>query len=134
MLTPERGQRFIDLVRSLQPGCLIDGRLGAAGDYRSTGDNRIPNTVMPGDWEVPATINHTWGYKLDHLPCEVRKLFNHALDIALVKLDIGDNVVDRHPGPGQSRIPAAALRFALNRDRGWSPDLHGGLSWALLYR
>jgi alpha-L-fucosidase len=29
------------------------------------GDNRIPDKVVDGDWEVPATINHTWGYKKD---------------------------------------------------------------------
>jgi alpha-L-fucosidase len=65
LMTPERGKRFIDLVHTLQPNCLIDGRLGAAGDYRSMGDNRIPPTVENGDWEVPATINRTWGFKKD---------------------------------------------------------------------
>jgi alpha-L-fucosidase len=61
----DRAQRFIDLVRGLQPQCLIDGRLGTTGDYRSMGDNRIPNTVVNEDWEVPATLNRTWGYKKD---------------------------------------------------------------------
>jgi len=28
---------------------------GAAGDYRSMGDNRIPPAVIHEDWEVPAT-------------------------------------------------------------------------------
>jgi alpha-L-fucosidase len=65
MMTPERAQRFTDLVRSLQPKCLIDGRLGAAGDYVSTGDNVIPSKVGDEAWETPATINHTWGYKKD---------------------------------------------------------------------
>ena len=65
MMTAERSQRFIDILRSLQPACLIDGRLGSAGDYRSMGDNRIPPTVVKEDWEVPATLNHTWGFKKD---------------------------------------------------------------------
>jgi len=59
----DRAKRFLDIVHTLQPACLIDGRLGAAGDYRSMGDNRIPNEVVREDWEVPATINDTWGYK-----------------------------------------------------------------------
>ena len=59
----DRAQRFIDIVRTLQPACLIDGRLGGQGDYRSMGDNRIPNEVVREDWEVPATLNNTWGYK-----------------------------------------------------------------------
>ena len=34
LMTPDRGQPIADLVRSLQPACLIDGRLGVPGDYR----------------------------------------------------------------------------------------------------
>ena len=64
-MTKERGQRFVDIVRSMQPACLIDGRLGTSGDYVSTGDNAIPNTNLEGDWEVPATLNRTWGYRTD---------------------------------------------------------------------
>jgi alpha-L-fucosidase len=60
-----RGPRFMDLVHKLQPACLIDGRLGVAGDYSSTGDNVIPSEVQQGDWETPATVNHTWGFKKD---------------------------------------------------------------------
>jgi len=64
-MNQQRGQRFVDLVRSLQPSCLIDGRLGIKGDYTSTGDNAIPNQILEGDWETPATTNHTWGYRID---------------------------------------------------------------------
>ena len=65
LMTPERARRFTDLVRSLQPDTLIDGRLGAAGDYVSTGDNVIPSRVGDQAWETPATMNHTWGYRKD---------------------------------------------------------------------
>jgi alpha-L-fucosidase len=65
MMSGERGQRFVDIVRSLQPKTLIDGRLGVAGDYVSTGDNVIPGRAPADAWEVPATINHTWGYRKD---------------------------------------------------------------------
>jgi len=65
MMTPERCKRFTEIVRTLQPACLIDGRLGADGDYQSTGDNAIPHQVREGAWETPATINHTWGFKQD---------------------------------------------------------------------
>jgi len=65
MMTGDRPTRFIDLLRSMQPATLIDGRLGAKGDYRSMGDNAIPNQVVNEDWEVPATLNRTWGFKKD---------------------------------------------------------------------
>jgi alpha-L-fucosidase len=65
MMTPERGQRFADIVRTLQPSTLIDGRLGTDGDYRSTGDNVVPPEASSGAWETPATINDTWGFRKD---------------------------------------------------------------------
>src|SRR5262249_7587896 len=61
----DRHQRLANMVRSLQPNTLIDGRLGTEGDYRSTGDNVIPSNVDGEAWEVPATINHTWGFRTD---------------------------------------------------------------------
>ena len=65
MMTGDRAQRFATIVRTLQPNTLIDGRLGMEGDYRSTGDNVIPPNVQGEAWEVPATINHTWGFRTD---------------------------------------------------------------------
>src|SRR5262249_19875761 len=65
MMTGDRPHRFTRIVRELQPNTLIDGRLGAEGDYVSTGDNVIPSNVSGEAWEVPATINHTWGYRTD---------------------------------------------------------------------
>jgi alpha-L-fucosidase len=65
MMTGDRPHRFTRIVRELQPDTLIDGRLGAEGDYVSTGDNVIPSNVSGEAWEVPATINHTWGYRTD---------------------------------------------------------------------
>ena len=65
LMTPVRCQQLVDLVRSIQPGTLINSRLGPGGlqDYQSRGDNEIPHAVTPGEWETAATINDTWGYK-----------------------------------------------------------------------
>jgi len=65
MMTGDRPKRLTDIVRTLQPNTLIDGRLGSVGDYESTGDNAIPNTNKEGAWEVPATLNRTWGFRSD---------------------------------------------------------------------
>jgi alpha-L-fucosidase len=64
-MTEPRAQRFVDILRSIQPDTLIDGRLGMAGDYVTTGDNVVPPDVQGEAWEVPATLNHTWGYRKD---------------------------------------------------------------------
>jgi alpha-L-fucosidase len=65
LMTTARAQRFVDILRSIQPNTLIDGRLGMAGDYMTTGDNVVPPDVQGEAWEVPATLNHTWGYRKD---------------------------------------------------------------------
>lgn len=65
MMTGDRPKRLTDIVRKLQPATLIDGRLGDVGDYRSTSDNSIPPTASDDAWEVPATLNQTWGYRTD---------------------------------------------------------------------
>src|SRR4051812_16543959 len=63
-ITPEESKELVDLVHTLQPKCLVDGRIGNdMGDYQSTGDNEIPSKRLSYDWEVPATLNDTWGFK-----------------------------------------------------------------------
>ena len=65
-ITSEQSKSLLDLCREIQPDCLVSGRLGnTLGDYASTGDNKIPSELETVDWETPATINDTWGFKSD---------------------------------------------------------------------
>ena len=69
LMTAERAARLEKIVHELQPSCLVSGRIGPGShrDYDSEGDNHIPGTVRAGDWETPATLNDTWGFKTnDH--------------------------------------------------------------------
>lgn len=62
-MTEEQSRECIETVKSIQPDCIISGRIGnQLGDYMTTGDNYIPRLPYEGDWEVPATLNNTWGY------------------------------------------------------------------------
>lgn len=119
MMTPERAQRFTDIVRSIQPDTLIDGRLGAEGDYLSTGDNVIPPDVQSAAWETPATVNHTWGYKhydldwkspgaiLFKLVDIVSKGGNYLLNVG----PMSDGVI---PHPSQDTLRAAGQWLKVN--------------------
>lgn len=63
-ITAGQSRRFAEAVRELQPDCLVNSRVGHGfHDYVSTGDNQVPAEVFDTDWEMPATMNHTWGYK-----------------------------------------------------------------------
>jgi alpha-L-fucosidase len=57
-----RADRIANIVHTLQPACLIDGRLGIPGDYATMGDNGIPSAGVKGLWETPAELNHNWGF------------------------------------------------------------------------
>jgi len=64
IMSPEHSLELKEYVKSLQPNCIVSGRIGSQlGEYMSTGDNYIPMLPFDGDWEVPATLNDTWGYK-----------------------------------------------------------------------
>jgi len=67
MDTPEHAMQFVNLVRTLQPACLINGRVGGygeelLGDYQDLGDNGMPTGGLEEYWETPQTLNTTWGY------------------------------------------------------------------------
>lgn len=63
-MTSEQSRELYGLVKKLQPDCLINGRLGnGLSDYMTTSDNFLPRLPYTGAWELPATLNDTWGYK-----------------------------------------------------------------------
>lgn len=49
------------LVRSLQPGILVNDRLPGRGDY-ATPEQFIPPTPPGGRWETCLTMNESWGF------------------------------------------------------------------------
>ncbi|OFX34311.1 MAG: hypothetical protein A2W92_19175, partial [Bacteroidetes bacterium GWA2_42_15] len=65
-MTREQSFEFYKLVYDIQPGCLINSRVGNDfGDFWVPGDNKIPESREAKDlyWETPGTLNNTWGYK-----------------------------------------------------------------------
>ncbi len=82
-MTKAQSEELRALVKRLQPGCLISGRIGnGLGDYMTTGDNFIPLLAYPGDFEVPATINDTWGFnRHDHRWKSPEKLLRNLVKV-----------------------------------------------------
>ena len=78
-MTTAQSRELYELVKKLQPTCLVNGRLGnGMSDYMTTSDNFLPRLPYARAWEIPATLNDTWGYsKQDHnwkSPDEVLRL------------------------------------------------------------
>jgi alpha-L-fucosidase len=106
----EQSQSLLDLCRELQPDCLVCGRLGnTLGDYASAGDNKIPQQTYDLDWETPATINDTWGYKSnDHNWKSTPELIQKLVDIVSkggnYLLNVGPTAEGIIPQPSVDRL------------------------------
>ena len=107
-ISPAQSTELFELVKKYQPGCLVNSRIGnGLGDYRSWGDNEIPEEHMRGGlFETPATLNDTWGYKsFDQnwkSAAEVLRLKNHLNERGInYLLNVGPDYLGRIPGPCQ---------------------------------
>ncbi len=109
-ISQEQSQSLLDLVHSIQPDCLVSGRLGnGLGDYASAGDNRIPGDLAEMDWETPATMNDTWGFKVnDHNWKSSEDLIRKLVDIVSkggnYLLNVGPTAEGVIPQPSIERL------------------------------
>lgn len=109
LMTSDQSGEVAQYVKSIQPNCIVSGRIGNQfGDYMSTGDNKIPALPYYGDWEVPATLNDTWGYKTEDknwkTPEQIIKL--------LVKINSRGGNYLLNVGPdGKGRIPEDSVNI-----------------------
>jgi alpha-L-fucosidase len=133
----EQSRGLLELVHQLQPDCLVCGRVGnAMGDYASARDNAIPAEMVDLDWETPATINDTWGYKLnDHNWKSKEDLIHKLVDIASkggnYLLNIGPTAEGVVPQPSVERLEAMGAWLAVNGESiyGTKAGPLQGLSW-----
>ena len=128
---------LLDLVHQMQPDCLVCGRLGnALGDYASAGDNKIPGQAVDADWETPATINDTWGYKVnDHNWKSTTDLLRKLVDIVskggAYLLNVGPTAEGIIPQPSVERLLALGQWLQTNGEAiyGTRPGPIQGVDW-----
>ncbi len=109
-ITPEQSDELYNLVKSLQPDCLINTRIGnGRGDYKSMGDNQIPDEYMSDILaESPTTLNKTWGFKY------FDDQWKDAKEVARIKKHLNDRGVNYllNVGPDHlGRLPAPAVEI-----------------------
>lgn len=109
-MTEAQSRSLLQLVHDVQPDCLVSGRIGnALGDYASAGDNAIPEAFVREDWETPATINDTWGFKsYDHHWKSTQDLLHKLVDIVSkggnYLLNVGPTAEGVIPEPSVERL------------------------------
>jgi len=108
-ISKEQSAELVDLVQELQPDCLINTRIGnGLGDYGSMGDNQVPYGRLEGIWEVPATLNDTWGYKhFDHNWKSAEETLNILVGLASKNVNYLLNVGPMPDG----RFPQPAIKI-----------------------
>ena len=138
IISARRSQELLDLVRELQPECLVCGRLGnQLGDYATSQDNAIPPELRAEeDWETPATINDTWGFKTrDHNWKSTTELIHNLVDIVSkggnYLLNIGPDAEGAIPKPSIERLRGMGRWMEGNGDSiyGTGPGPLQGLDW-----
>ncbi|MBQ3080577.1 MAG: alpha-L-fucosidase [Clostridia bacterium] len=108
-ISPEQSKELAEMVRTYQPNCLINSRIGnGLGDYKSAGDNEIPQDFKEQLFETPATLNDTWGYKsFDNNWKDAKKVLSIKEHLNTRGINYLLNV-----GPdGLGRIPAPAVKI-----------------------
>ncbi len=136
-ITREQSLFLLDLVHEIQPDCLVCGRLGnALGDYASAGDNKIPGQAVDADWETPATVNDTWGFKVnDHnwkSPTDlIRKLVDIASKGGAYLLNVGPTAEGTIPQPSVERLLAMGEWLKVNGEAVYDtrPGPIQGVDW-----
>lgn len=98
--TPEQSRTIAGLVRSLQPTCLVNGRIwNGQHDFMECNDNERPNVWFDAPWESSVTMFHdTWGYRSwqvrDSLAEKVRE---KVRDLAFVTAKGGNYLLNIGP-------------------------------------
>ncbi len=119
-ITREQSRELAGLVHSIQPDCLVSGRIGNdVGDYRSMGDNQIPAKVMDYDWETPVTLNDTWGFKKDDQNWKspqtlIRQLVDVVSKNGNYLLNVGPTAEGIIPQPSVDRLLAVGKWLEVN--------------------
>lgn len=129
-ITPEQSKELADLVHTLQPQCLVSGRVGhGAGDYDSAGDNQISIGNVKREWETPVTMNDTWGFMKEDQNWKTPAVLIHQLAYTVGRggnylLNVGPTSEGLIPQPSQERLAAVGRWMKVNGESiyGSSPD------------
>jgi alpha-L-fucosidase len=121
-LAPEYSKRLRDLVKKLQPDCLLNSRIGNdLGDYTSPSDSEIPpaSLVQGGDWEAVFTHNRSWGYSafdndFKSTGTLIRLLATSASRGGNLMLNMGPDGRGRFPEDAQKRLLAVGEWLKVN--------------------
>jgi alpha-L-fucosidase len=107
-MNKERADMLTPLMK-LQPGIIVNNRLGYYDGDFGTPEQEIPATGPESDWETCMTMNDTWGYKSeDNNWKSTTTLVRNLIDIASkggnYLLNVGPTSLGQIPAPSVTRL------------------------------
>ena len=116
-MTQGQSTELLELVRTLQPQCLVSSRLGnGVGDFTDLGDHEMPSIVPDGPWESLFTHNDSWGF----VPYDKNWRSSRELVHMLVKINAKGGNFLLNVGPqADGRMPDASIEV-LRRVGEWT--------------
>lgn len=61
-IKPAQSRELLELIRTLQPACVVNDRIGnKLGDF-TTYEQKVPPAPISNPWETCATLGRNWGY------------------------------------------------------------------------
>lgn len=82
LVTKEQSKEIRELIKSLQPHCIINNRIGGGmGDYAIV-EQKLVDKINTRPWEACITMGRNWGYnKFDTVYKSPEELIRHLADI-----------------------------------------------------
>ncbi len=120
-ITHDDSLSLMETIRRLQPGCLVNSRIGnGLGDYETLGDQEVPRETRGGLWETIDTHNDTWGFThADQNWKSARELVERLVRV----VSRGGNYMLNVGPDGTGRVPALSARIL--REVGRWLSVHG---------
>jgi alpha-L-fucosidase len=131
-----RADEIVAHLRALQPGLIINDRLGIPQDF-STPEQYIPPTGIPDrDWETCMTMNNHWGYNKNDQNWKsaedlIRKLADIASKGGNFLLNVGPTAEGTFPPACVERLKAIGRWMKVNGESiyGTQPSPFAKLAW-----
>ena len=124
LIRPDQAQELIDLVKKLQPNCLVNSRVGdnVDADYYSLGDCEVPDFNKGILFETPMTICNDWGYNNtpNNRYRDVNELIHNLIDIVSLGgnylLNVGPDSRGVIPQEAQDRLKGIGEWIKVNSE------------------
>jgi len=100
-----KGDSVVKMIRKLQPGCMINSRIGIPGDYGNP-EQALPGTIQDQAFEVCMTMNDNWGYSSHDTNW---KSADSLIKTLVVVAHKGGNLLLNVGPDGKGNIPQAAV-------------------------